>query len=270
MPGFAHHARHAVLILLFMLCAAGAGTALAAIVTQSDSQSAPASASPFDAAPTGVESLISETEFVKNPELAQAVARGQWTAACGMATDILAQKQVDLDALGVFAICAAIRNDKEATKKSLLRLNEAESAPRYYAQLAQGIEHLRNRSPDKAGAVFTSVLQQRSGDPLALYFAGEALHAQGKDADAMSSFRSSLAVWPDHAPALAAVGRISTAGNASKGTLQAAIAMVERAARIEPTNRAYWQQLVDLCERAGEHGRANGIRLQWLTRRIPN
>ena len=37
-----------------------------------------------------------------------------------------------------------------------LRLNEAESAPRYYAQLAQGIEHLRNRSPDKAFAARAS------------------------------------------------------------------------------------------------------------------
>lgn len=49
--------------------------------------------------------------------------------------------------------------------------------------------------------------------------------------------------------------------------MKTAIAMSERAARIEPTNRAYWKPTAGLGETAGQHDRVNAIRLQWLTRR---
>ena len=213
--------------------------------------------------------LIGEESIAKLPNLNQSLSRGQWSSACFTATSILAQKQSEIDALGVFALCAALRDDKQATEAALKRLNEAEAPPYYYAQLTRGISNLKDGSLDKASSAFTTVIRQRSGDALGFYFAGETLHAQHRDVEAISAFKSSLAIWPEYAPSLSAIARLSTSGSVSREALRSAIDLADRATKIEPTNLAYWGQLADLCERAGDHGRANAIKLQWLTRRVP-
>lgn len=269
MPQFRPHKRQAILLAFASLWALAAQTALGGLLLDNDNHSVPALSAPFGPGSTTVKPLHGEAALLNNPQLIQALTRGQWSAACAIATSILAQQQPDVDALGVFAMCAALRDDKKTAGTALLRLDEAEAPPHYYAQLTQGVLSLRNKSPDKANILFSNVLGQRPGDPLALYFTGEALHSQRRDGQAISAFRSVLASWPDHAPALSAVARLTVSGTTSKDVLQSAIALTERAAKIEPTNLAYWQQLAELYDRGGERGRASAIRLQWLTPRTP-
>ncbi len=266
MCGLLHFLRRDICVFSAALCALNATTALAGSI---ETNSRPSSAlfAPFRSPPISVEPLGGSATQIQNPHLVQAVKQGQWSAACTIATKTLAQHQHDLDALGIFALCAVFRDDKQSANAALLRLDEAETAPPYYAQLVRGVLQLANDAPGKASAVFKNVLQQRVGDPLALYFEGEALYALGRDAEAASTLKSTLVLWPDHAPALSAVARLTASEDASRGALQSAIAMAEHAAKIEPTNRAYWRQLTDLCDRAGEHSRANAIRLQWLGER---
>jgi tetratricopeptide (TPR) repeat protein len=268
MPKFAARAQQAILIISVALGTLAVNGAFASALSSFAGPADSAAASAFDPGVTGRPSAIDPAALANNP-LMQSLIRGQWSSACAIATDILARKQADLDALGVFAMCAALRNDTRAAGTALLRLKEAEAAPYYYALLTEGILQLKNNSPENAFAAFRKVIRQRSADSLASYFSGEALHAQHRDAEAITAFKSSLEIWPDHAPALAAVARLISAGDVPRETLKSAVTMAERAAKIDPGNPAYWQQLSDLCERSGEHGRANAIKLQWLTRRSP-
>jgi len=204
-----------------------------------------------------------------NSQLLQALREGHWSAACALATRILAKQQPDVDALGVFAMCAALRDEKSIANTALTRLEEAEGTPAYYGWLSRGILLLRGKSLENAEADFKKTLEDRAGDPLALYFFGETLHARGKDTEAIASFRATLSAWPEHAPALSAIARLTSKGKASRTAIKSAIEMTERATRIDPSNRGYWQQLADLHDRAGNQGQANAIRLQWLKPRTP-
>lgn len=192
------------------------------------------------------------------------VSRGRWMSACGIATTVLAHKVADVDALGVFALCAAIRNDTAAASRAVERLREAESVP-YYGLLTQGILRLKEGEPEKAESAFKTVLRSRSGDPLALYFNAEALHARQKDTEAIAGFRSVLKSWPDHTPALTSAARLLAAPKATKEDLKEALAMTERATSIDPTNLANWRLLAALCDRTGQQDRANAIAVQWLS-----
>ncbi|MBL0090647.1 MAG: tetratricopeptide repeat protein [Ideonella sp.] len=194
----------------------------------------------------------------------KAISRGRWPNGCNIATTVLARKVADVDALGVFTMCAAIRNDVAVVGTALKRLHEAETAP-YFSALSQGIVDLKARSPDKANAAFKILLKSRPGDPLALYFSGEALHARQKDTEAISAFRAVLKTWPDHAPALTAAARLMASPKASKDDLKEALTMSERATAIDPTNQAHWQLLADLCNQAGQSDRASAITLQYLS-----
>ena len=57
------------------------------------------------------------------------------------------------------------------------------------------------------------------------------------------------------------------APGAPQSQLVAARALAERATGVEPTNTSHWKLLADLCERTGQQGRAEAIRLQGLTGR---
>lgn len=269
MPKFVDNAYQSAVAFFASALILGSGAALGALVPESG-KGAPALSSLLDeSGDTQFQPLISDTELIESSYLSVPLARGQWTSACARATQVLAKQQASIDALGIFSMCAAIRNDATAVNTALKRLKEAEPPPHYYQQLTEGILLLTRKTPEKAGAAFKNVLQQRAQDPLAFYFAGEAAHAQGKNADAIANFKSSLKAWPDHAPAHSALAHLTASGNATKSALRSAIASTEQATKIDPANRSYWKQLADLCERAGETGRANAIRLQWLTPRIP-
>lgn len=269
MSKFVDNAYQTVLTLIASTLILGSETALGALIPEANKGVPALSSLLEESGDTPLQPLISDTELIESSYLSVPLAKGQWTSACARATHVLAKQQASVVALGIFSMCAAIRNDTKAVNTALKRLKEAESPPHYFKQLTEGILLLRGKTPDKAGAVFKNVLQQRANDPLAFYFAGEASHAQGKNADAITYFKSSLKAWPDHAPAHSALARLTASGNASKSALQSAIASTEQATKIDPANRGYWKQLADLCERAGETGRANAIRLQWLTPRIP-
>jgi tetratricopeptide (TPR) repeat protein len=216
------------------------------------------------AAPASAAAERAEPGTASGTAALNAISRGRWASACGTATKILAARIPDVDALGVFALCSAIDNDAAAAGSALERLHEAES-PRYYGALTEGILDLRNGLPAQAETAFKTVLKAKSGDPLAAYFNGEALHAQRKDAEAIAAFRKVLKAWPDHAPALTAVARLLAGAKASRDNLQEALAMAERAAAVDPTNRAHWKLLAELCARTGQAGRANAISVQWLS-----
>ncbi|MEE4110805.1 MAG: hypothetical protein V2I24_15750 [Halieaceae bacterium] len=232
-------------------------------------------------------------EYEGRGSLTAALARGNWAEVCAMATDVLALRQPDLDALGLFTICAALRNDRAILDPALAKLRDVEPLPHIYTDFAEGIRQLmdeepeialdtfsrvRNRERDRpAASIFTGMQPGTPGSgvhgqgavALANYFRGEALFALGREQEAAGSFRASLRDWPEYAPALAAGARLTAGADASPEALATAIAMTERATRIEPTNLGYWRQLADLCERNGETGRASAIRLQWLTPRYP-
>lgn len=262
--------RFGTLAFLASIHLAAVTPAGAAVIPQTAPPSvlAPASAPSPDAASRS-DPQASEADLAANIRLIQTLSRGQWRAACDQATAIMARQRPDLDALGVFALCAALRNDLETTRSARDALNQREAAPNYYATLVQGILHLKDKAPRSAEAAFAAIREQRTADPLVLYFIGEARHAQGKDAEAIAAFKSSLESWPEHAPALAAIARLSAQDSASPELLSAAISMTEQAAQIEPDNLGYWKQLAELCEQAGDTGRASAIRLQWLTPRMP-
>ena len=245
MAGFAYPLRGATLILSAALCAWPAGAALGAVIGGVVPPSPPPALSA--GTPSG-EPSFGAGESIAVSQLSQAVAHGRWRSACALATRLLAQKVADIDALGTFALCAAVRDDKGTVEKALLN----------------------GGAPDKASTVLATALRTYPGDPLVLYFSGEASRARGKVAEAITSFESVLAVWPEYAPALSAIAHLSTPADVSSASLQTAITLAERAASIEPGNLAYWQQLANLCERAGEHGRASAIKLQWMTPRVPH
>jgi tetratricopeptide (TPR) repeat protein len=191
--------------------------------------------------------------------------RGSWRKACSIATDSLGSGEQNVDALGVFAICSALRIDEAAANTSLQRLREAEVAPAYYATMTEGLLQLRKGAAEKAEATFKTVLKSRPGDPLALYFGGEAQHQLKRDPQAIALFKAVLQHWPDHAPALASAARLLASPKASPQELKEAVAMTERATAIEPMNLDYWKQMAGLYERVGQHDRAAAVKLQWLS-----
>lgn len=190
--------------------------------------------------------------------------RGSWRKACSIAADALARGEQNVDALGVFGMCAALRNDQAAASPALQRLRETEAPPHYYAAMTEGILQLRGGAAEKANATFAAVLKSRPADPLALYFSGEAQHQLKRDAQAIASFKAVLKRWPDHAPALASAAKLLAAPKAPPQELKEAVAMTEHATAIEPMNLDYWKQMADLYERAGQHDRAAAVKLQWL------
>lgn len=241
---------------------------LAAVIPQ---ESSPASFLPAlppvpDAASTS--DAPSEAGIAANLQLIQSLSRGLWTTACDQAAGILGRQRPDIDALGVFAICAALRSDEKSTSASLDALKAREATPPYYATLVEGILQLQKKAPEEAQAIFSRIREQRASDPLALYFIGEAHHAQKRSAEAIAAFERTLETWPEYAPAIAAIARLKAGGASTPEALQSAISLTEQATRIDPANLGYWRQLADLCERAGDTGRANAIRLQWLRPRV--
>ncbi len=202
-------------------------------------------------------------------EALEALRKGRWTQACGIATQVLAQRVPDVEALGVFGLCSAVRRDRDAAKTALARLAEAESTP-YFGPLTQGVLLLGERQPEKAQAAWRPVLQARPGDPLALYFEGEALHARRQAPQALAAFRGVLKAWPEFTPAMTAIARLSSGPKATPQELQEALKLAERATQIEPAHRGYWALLADLCRRTGQEGRAEAITLQYLrTPKLP-
>src|SRR5579872_6635649 len=73
----------------------------------------------------------------RNAEIETALSRGNWTTACGLAEGILAEEKVDRDALGIFGICAALRNDKPTVDIVLTRLKDVEKSSIYYGPLTR-------------------------------------------------------------------------------------------------------------------------------------
>lgn len=193
-----------------------------------------------------------------------ALGQGRWSVACSMATRVLARQVPDVEALGLFTLCAAVQDDRQTAVVALKRLKQVEPV-RHYSVLTEAVLRLQEGAPDVALATLGPVLQARAGDPLARYFHGEALHALKRDAEAITEFKAVTQTWPDHVPALTAAARLVLAlPDAAAGDLESAITMAERAARLEPWQRKHWRVLADLCRRAGQEARATAITLQWL------
>lgn len=197
--------------------------------------------------------------------LAAELKRGSWRRACAIATAALGRGEQNIDALGVFGMCVALRNDQTATATTLKRLREAEPAP-YYSSLTLGIQQLRGGAPERAESTFGQVVQERQGDPLALYFTGEAQHQLKRNTQAIASFKAVLKRWPEYTPALGAAARLLASPEATAQDLKEAVSLTERATAIEPMNRDYWVQLAELYERTGQRDRAAAVKLQWLNR----
>jgi hypothetical protein len=218
----------------------------------------------FDLPSTAPDSGASDNPNEQTPQaMLDALKSGRWLRACHLATALLAGKVADLDALGVFGLCSAAGNDRAAADSALNRLRQVEHKP-YYTPLVAGVQQLRARSLDAAERSFNVALQARAKDPLALYFSGEAQHANGRDAQAIASFKSVLQAWPQFAPAMTGIARLMSGPKATPAELKAALELADRAAAIEPMNRGYWRLVADLCSRTGQTQRANAITLQWL------
>ncbi|MFO1328074.1 MAG: hypothetical protein U1F56_12010 [Rubrivivax sp.] len=192
-----------------------------------------------------------------------ALKAGRFARACRLASATLARQATDADALGLFALCAASGNDRAAAAAALERLRAVEPVP-YFGPLAQGVLQLHDQAPEAALSSFRQVLERRAGDPLALYFSGEAQHARGRDDEALRAFGATLSAWPGFVPALGASARLLATPRADRATLTRARELAERAAALEPTRPAHWRLLAELCERTGQHERASAIALQWL------
>jgi tetratricopeptide (TPR) repeat protein len=193
-----------------------------------------------------------------------ALSRGRWMEACGTASRILAQQVPDTEALGLFALCAALAGDDTGTTLALARLSEVERPPRF-APIAAGIRLLKLGRPQAASVHFEEALRRRGDDPLASYFQGEALHAAGRDPQALLAFEAVLKAWPAHVPAITAAARVRAAAvPATESDLLAARELAERATQLDPWTPANWRLLADLCRRTGQSDRAEAIALQWL------
>ncbi len=98
-----------------------------------------------------------------------------------------------------------------------------------------------------------------------LVFLGEAVHAQRKDAAALTAFKAVLKNWPEHIPALTAMARLMAGPKATQKELKEALVMAECATKLNPVNLVHWRLPAELCARTGQSGRANAIALQWLS-----
>ena len=193
-----------------------------------------------------------------------ALSRGDCEGGFRIAATVLGRQIPDTNALGVFAVCAAVLNNREAVNSALNRLRLVEEDP-YAALLAQGVLYLRDGAADKAEESFKAVLQKHPADPVALYFGGEALQARHKDAEAIAKFDAVLKTWPDFAPALASAARLRAT---TKGGLKEALAMTQRAAAIDPKNAALKRQLAELYDHSGQGNKARELYVE-LLRGIP-
>jgi tetratricopeptide (TPR) repeat protein len=198
-----------------------------------------------------------------------ALADGHWLAACRMATAVLARQVPDVNAIGLFGVCAAVNDDRTSARAALARLTEIEKPP-YFGPLVEAVLLLHEQAADKALAAVRTAQQARADHPLARYFEGEALYAAKQPAAAISAFNAVLKAWPQFAPAMTANARLLAGPKASKAELREAVALADRATRVEPTNVGYWRLLADLSRRSGDEGRASAIELQYLrTPRLP-
>lgn len=257
-------ARRVLLAMCVSLVLQASQNALSGVISPRDVQGPPVLPMLDFEEPADSASTFEGLENPSGTAAVMAIRHGRWSQACNIATRILARKVPNVEALGIFALCEAIRNDREAANRALERLLQTEAKPGYYGLLTEGVLHLREGLPEKAESTFREVLRSRSGDPLALFFSGEALHARHKDAEAILSFKAVLKTWPDHAPALTAIARLLATPKASRDKLKEALALTERATSIDPSNLAHWRLLAELCRRTGQHDRANAIAIQWL------
>ena len=101
------------------------------------------------------------------------LSHGRWARACSIASGILARQVADVDALGIFDLCAAISGDRKSAITALARLQEAETTP-YFGLLTEGVLRLLDQQPEKAQVAWGPTLQARRDDPLTQYFEGEA------------------------------------------------------------------------------------------------
>ena len=191
--------------------------------------------------------------------LTDALQRGHWSVACRQASATLAEGQPALDALGVFALCAALRHDQQALTQARARQPEAEPEP-YYRELVAAVVELQAEQAAPAARRLAGLLTTHPTDPLVQYFAGEAHIANGDALAARRAFDAVLDVWPAHAPALLALSKL----DAADAKLPQAIARMEQATQLDPQNRDYWRWLAELCTQAGQTGRAQAIVLQRL------
>lgn len=256
--------RHAALSLVAGLLLGPAAWAVP-VTPSRDAPSRDQPASPLleSAAPPRAEGVFDLVPGDTGLAALAAMSNGRWTKACHIATALLAKNVPDVDALGVFGVCSAAASDRSAADSALKRLRKVEVTP-HYEPLVRGVLNLQDKAPEKARSAFESALQARPDDPLTLYFSGEALHALGRNAEAITTFKSVLKSWPRFAPALTAEARLISKPTASRDELKVALEMTERATVIEPMNLGYWRLLADLCNRTGQQERANAIALQWL------
>lgn len=289
-PGNNFYRLLALLVISFSMVP---GARASTILHHDNSLGADASSAALQAILDARDLTFGAGKYEGSGSLAGALAQGNWAAVCAMATDVLALRQPDLDALGLFTMCAALGNDRAVLDPALALLRDVEPLPQVYTDFAEGIRQLMDEEPGPALDTFSRIRERERDRPaasifagmqpgtasssvrgkdavaLANYFRGEALFALGREQEAAGSFTASLDDWPEHAPALAAIARLTAGVDAPPEALTRAITMTEQATRIEPTNLGYWRQLADLCERNGETGRASAIRLQWLTPRYP-
>lgn len=196
------------------------------------------------------------------------LSRGRWPEACSSARRILALRIADTEALGVFALCAALAGDDQATSLALERLRESRDGS-HFTLLAEGVRELKAGRADAAAARFHAALRLRADDPLAQYFRGETLRAVGQDRQAIAAFEAVLKTWPEHVPAMTAAARLLAATAAGGDDVLAARAFAERATLVDPWTRTNWILLAELCRRTGQTERAEAIALQWLRMPAP-
>lgn len=192
-----------------------------------------------------------------------AMAEGRWARGCALATDALAEGRPDREALGLFGVCAAVRNDRTTAGAALATLYEIERKPAY-AALVQGVLALQEPSVATALPLLEAALAARPGDPLVLYFLGEAQRAAGQGAQALAAFMAALKPWPNFTPALAGAAQLLSTPAAAQAQLVTARGLLERATAVEPMNVGHWKLLAAVCRRTGQAARAEAITQQWL------
>ena len=185
----------------------------------------------------------------------EALANGHWLEAYKLATQVLAQRIPDADALGVLAVSSAMLGDQHVREAAIRKLLEVEAKPGYYYPLAQGITDLAGKKTQAALQQFNGILAQMPNDHLALYLHGQANEQLRKPADALRDYQAALKNHPDFSPALATAGQLLSAAGAHKE----AVTLMERAVEVEPTNQAYRKALAQIYERAGQKDKARQV-----------
>ena len=112
-----------------------------------------------------------------------------------------------------------------------------------------GWKALREGQADRAVTHFLNALALRPSDPVLLFGAGAAFHAQGKQRDAMARLRKALEIDPALTAASELLGRIAF----DEGEADLAIKTYENALKRAPGNAAITQQLNAWRKDAGVH-----------------